>query len=53
VKLEVPWKNLGFQTAPQVRDLWRRRDLARQDRYRDEIPAHVSVLLSVTMTNFQ
>ena len=47
VKIAVPWKNLGFQSPPQVRDVWLRRDLGRQDRYLDEIPAHGCVLLSV------
>jgi hypothetical protein len=46
-KIEVPWKNLGFPAQPQVRDLWLRRDLGRQDRYIAEIPAHGCTLLLV------
>ncbi|MGA3179671.1 MAG: putative Ig domain-containing protein [Verrucomicrobiota bacterium] len=46
-QIAVPWKNLGFLAPPQVRDLWLRRPLGRQDRYTDEIPAHGCVLLSV------
>jgi hypothetical protein len=47
VKIEVLWKNLGFQAPPQARDVWLRRDLGRQERCVEEIPAHGCVLLSV------
>jgi hypothetical protein len=47
LKLDLPWKILGFQTTPQVRDLWLRQDLTRQDRYTAEIPPHSCALLSV------
>jgi hypothetical protein len=47
VKIEVPWKNLGFEAPPQVRDVWLRRDLGRQERCIAEIPAHGCLLLTV------
>ena len=47
VKIEVPWRHLGWLAAPQVRDLWMHRDLGRQERYAAELPAHGAVLLRV------
>jgi hypothetical protein len=47
VKLDVPWRHLGYGSAPQVRDVWRRRDLGRQERFAAELPAHGSLLLRV------
>jgi alpha-galactosidase len=47
VRIDVPWRNLGFQTAPEARDLWLHRDLGQQTRYTAELPPHGCVLLRV------
>jgi hypothetical protein len=47
VKLEVPWRHLGYGLRPQVRDLWLRRDLDRQEYFTAELPAHGAMLLHV------
>jgi hypothetical protein len=48
VRIEVPWRRLGYLSAPQVRDLWLRHDLGSAERYSAEIPAHGAVLLQVS-----
>jgi alpha-galactosidase len=44
VRIDVPWRNLGFQT-PEARDVWLHRDLGEQARYTAELPPHGCVLL--------
>jgi hypothetical protein len=46
-RIDVPWRDLGFLQPPQVRDLWLRRDLGRQERFAAELGAHGCVLLGV------
>jgi alpha-galactosidase len=47
VKVDFPWRNLGFLSAPEVRDLWLRKDLGKQEHYLVELPPHGCVLLAV------
>jgi hypothetical protein len=47
VKVDVPWRHIGYLSAPQVRDLWLHRDLGRQERFTSELAAHACVLLRV------
>ena len=46
VKVDVPWKNVGFKTAPHARDLWLRHDLGQQEHYVADIPAHGCALVT-------
>jgi hypothetical protein len=41
------WSHLGFTSAPQVRDLWLRKDLGSQPAFAAGLPAHGCVLLCV------
>ena len=47
VKTGVSWRKLGFRSAPRVRDLWLRQDLARQKEHVIELPPHGCALLRV------
>jgi len=47
VKLNLPWRHLGFLSAPEARDLWLRQDLSRQESYVAELPPHGCSLLRV------
>ncbi len=47
VKVDFPWRNLGFLSAPDIRDLWLRKDLGKQEHYLVELPPHGCVLLEV------
>ena len=47
VTLHVPWRILGYDRAPAVRDLWICKDLDRTDFFDFELPAHGCVLLQV------
>jgi hypothetical protein len=47
VKVNSPWRNLGFLSAPEVRDLWLRKDLGRQENFVAGLPPHGGVLLRV------
>lgn len=47
IEVNFPWRNLGFFSAPQVRDLLLRKDLGRQENFTAELPPHGSVLLRV------
>jgi alpha-galactosidase len=47
VRIDVPWRDLGFQTPPEARDLWLHRDLGEHERYAAELPPHGCVLLRV------
>jgi alpha-galactosidase len=47
VQIDVPWRDLGWLQPPQVRDLWLRRDLGRQQRFTASIGPHGCVLLGV------
>lgn len=47
VKVNYEWHNLGYATAPQVRDLWLHQDLGRPAACTGEIPAHGAVLLKL------
>ncbi|HKI68417.1 MAG TPA: hypothetical protein VKA67_02425, partial [Verrucomicrobiae bacterium] len=45
VKVDFPWRRLGFLSSPKVRDLWLRKDLGRQTNFIAELPAHGCALL--------
>jgi len=47
VKMDVSWRKLGFRSAPEVRDLWLRKELGRQRDFSAELPSHGCVLLRV------
>jgi len=47
VKVDLWWRNLGFRSVPEVRDLWLRKDLARQEKYVNELLPHGCALLRV------
>jgi hypothetical protein len=47
VKVDVPWRNLGFLSLPEVRDLWLRKGLERQKDFVAELPPHGGTLLRV------
>jgi hypothetical protein len=47
VKVLFPWRNLGFLSAPEVRDLWLRSNLGRQTDFAAELPPHGGTLLRV------
>jgi alpha-galactosidase len=47
VAVDCPWRNLGFQSAPKVRDLWLRTDLGRQKNFTGELPSHGCAFLRV------
>jgi hypothetical protein len=47
VKVDFPWRNLGFRSAPKVRDLWLRTDLGRQKNFTADLPPHGCTLLGV------
>jgi len=47
VKVEFPWRDLGFRPSPKVRDLWLRKDLDRQKNFTVELSPHGCVLLRV------
>jgi hypothetical protein len=49
VKVDFPWRNLGFVSAPEVRDLWLRKDLGRQENFTTELPPHGCTLLRVDL----
>lgn len=46
--VDYRWRYLGFSSAPQVRDLWLREDLGRQQNFTAELPPHGCVLLKVS-----
>jgi alpha-galactosidase len=48
LKVNFPWRNLNFYGAPQVRDLWVRKDLGQEENFVAELPQHGCVLLRVT-----
>jgi hypothetical protein len=48
VTVNFPWRNLNFHGAPQVRDLWVRKDLGQEENFVAELPPHGCVLLRVT-----
>ena len=45
VKLDIPWRHLGFLAPPEVRDLWLRNELGRQERFIADLPPHGCLLL--------
>jgi hypothetical protein len=45
--VDYAWQNLGFNSAPNVRDLWLRKDLGKAKDFTAEIPPHGCVLLKV------
>jgi alpha-galactosidase len=47
VSVKVLWSQLGFISAPEVRDVWLRQDLGKQDAFTTELPPHGCVLLKV------
>jgi alpha-galactosidase len=47
MKINFPWRNLGFLSAPEVRDLWLRQDLGQSENFTAELPPHGCVLLRV------
>jgi len=47
VSLNFAWSKLGFSAPPEVRDLWLRKNLGRQENFVTELPPHGCVLLQV------
>ncbi|HUA38177.1 MAG TPA: putative Ig domain-containing protein [Candidatus Sulfopaludibacter sp.] len=50
VKVDLPWRNLrksGIRSRPEVRDLWLREDLGRQENLVATLPPHGCLLLKV------
>jgi alpha-galactosidase len=47
IKVDYVWSNLGVAKAPQVRDLWLRKNLGRQEDFAADLPPHGCVLLRV------
>jgi hypothetical protein len=47
VKVDFPWREFGFRSAPKVRDLWLRTDLGRQKNFTADLPPHGCILLRV------
>ena len=45
--VDYRWRYLGFSNSPQVRDLWLRKDLGRQQSFTAELPSHGCVLLKI------
>jgi len=45
--LDYDWHQAGHSAHPQVRDLWRRKNLPKSDKFTTEIPPHGCVLLQV------
>jgi alpha-galactosidase len=45
LKVDVPWSDLEFRSAPKVRDLWLREDLKKEKRFTAELPPHGSALV--------
>jgi hypothetical protein len=46
-KVQLQWSELGFRSAPEVRDLWLRKNLGKDKKFTAEIPPHGCVLLTV------
>jgi hypothetical protein len=46
-RVDYHWHYLGYSSAPQVRDLWLRKNLGRQENFIVELPSHGSTLLRV------
>jgi len=47
VSVNFAWPKLGFSAPSEVRDLWLRKDLGRQENFVAELPPHGCVLLQV------
>ena len=47
VQVSFPWRQLGFLSAPQVRDLWLRKDLPAAENLAAGLPAHGCMLFRV------
>jgi alpha-galactosidase len=47
LKFQLPWSSLGFKAPPEVRDVWLRKDLGKQETFTAELPPHGCVLLKV------
>lgn len=47
VSISFPWRNLGFLSMPEVRDLWLRKNLDRQENFVADLPPHGCVLLKL------
>ncbi len=47
IKVELNWADLGFKSAPKVRDLWLRKNLEKAKIFTTELAPHASVLLQV------
>jgi hypothetical protein len=47
VQANLAWKDLGFASAPTVRDLWLRKELGKGDHLEAEIPPHGCLLLGI------
>jgi alpha-galactosidase len=46
-KVQLQWSELGILSAPEVRDLWLRKNLGKDQKFTSEIPAHGCVLLTL------
>ena len=51
VKVNFPWRNLGFLSAPAVRDLWLRPGLRHQENLVVELPLHGCSFLRLHSSN--
>lgn len=51
VKINFPWRNLGFSSAPAARDLWLHQDLGRQENFVTELAPHGCALLRLRSPN--
>ena len=47
VSVNFSWRNLGFLSMPEVRDLWLRKNLDRQENFVADLPPHGCVLLKL------
>ncbi len=47
ISVELTWQQLALGSAPEVRDLWLRKDLPKSKTFATEIPSHGCVLLQV------
>ena len=47
ITVDYAWRNLGFASAPKVRDLWLQKQLDGQEDFKTELPPHSSILVRV------
>lgn len=47
IKVDYPWRNLGFARAPRVRDLWLRKVLGHEREFTAQLPPHGCALVRI------